>query len=72
MIDSRCMSCSADLDHCHGTLVLHGDHNTECTDFTCVDADFARHTLVVDCVEIVGGCRCAEEHHDQVHSARSG
>jgi hypothetical protein len=54
----ECLSCIADLDHCHGTLVLHEDEFTECTDPDCHDVDVIRHALVVSCAEIDGGCHC--------------
>ena len=50
------MACACDLDHCHGTLVVHVDAGVECTDPWCEDNDQARHGLVVDCVSTVFGC----------------
>ena len=50
------------IDQCEGTLVVHveGGHTAECTDPECVDLDQLRHTLVVDCAALSGGCWCVE------------
>nr|WP_280263080.1 hypothetical protein [Nocardia wallacei] len=54
-----CLSCDTALDHCHGTLVVHGDRSVECTDAGCYDTDHSRHAFVVDCFDVAGGCGCA-------------
>jgi hypothetical protein len=55
----ECASCSATLDHCHGTLVVHPDGGfAECTDDRCVDGDRVRHGLIVDCHALGTGCTC--------------
>lgn len=54
----ECPSCVAELDHCHGTLVLHEDDFVECTEPGCRDFDRIRHTLTVSCAEVDGGCEC--------------
>jgi len=51
----RC--CDNELDHCHGTLVLHADGTTECEQGDVCDADEARHELWVSCGEL--RCSCA-------------
>lgn len=53
---NRCVDCGADVDHCHGTLVAHGDGMVDCTDTTCTVADPLRHALIIDCVAVLGGC----------------
>lgn len=53
-----CVACGIDLDHCHGTLVVHVDGGTECTDPACDDVDQVRHGLLVDCMALAAGC-CA-------------
>ena len=55
---SRCPDCGLDLDHCHGTLVVHGDRTLECTNAACELPDLLRHTFVIDCLAVSGGC-CA-------------
>jgi hypothetical protein len=54
----ECPSCISDLDHCHGTLVVHLDEVVECTEPRCVDPDRLRHQLIIDCQQIDGGCDC--------------
>ncbi|UYP19522.1 hypothetical protein OED52_02850 [Rhodococcus sp. Z13] len=61
-----CSHCNQDIDHCHGTLVLHAVTPAQCTEPDCTDLDLVRHTLVLDCTEIDGGCSCtvvAQEDH---------
>lgn len=54
-----CVRCSHDLDHCHGTLVVHVDGGVDCTEPDCFDTDVVRHVLVVDCGSVlVHGCAC--------------
>ncbi len=59
MRERVCSSCDSALDHCHGTLIVHADRKVECTDPDCPDADRSRHTFVVDCHDVAGGCGCA-------------
>ncbi|RSM82088.1 hypothetical protein DL991_06325 [Amycolatopsis sp. WAC 01375] len=60
-MNMECAFCSGGLDHCHGTLVVHLDGGfTECGEDGCVDHDFARHTLTIDCFDVDDGCTCAE------------
>lgn len=53
-----CASCAAALDHCHGTLLTHADGFVECTEDGCFDLDRVRHTLIIECHEVLGGCEC--------------
>jgi hypothetical protein len=50
------------IDRCAGTLVVHldGGYSAECTEPECVDLDELRHTLIVDCTALSGGCSCLE------------
>jgi hypothetical protein len=56
----ECADCGRSLDHCHGTLAVHGDGTLECTDDTCALLDPLRHTPIVDCETLTGGC-CGDE-----------
>ncbi len=57
----ECVFCSGGLDHCHGNLVVHLDGGfAECDEPGCVDLDFARHTLTIDCLDVDSRCTCAE------------
>ena len=53
-----CRSCASAVDHCHGTLFVHAVSGAECTEIDCIDPDHARHTFVVDCADLAGGCVC--------------
>lgn len=54
----ECFDCDGDVDHCHGTLVVHPAGGAECTEDGCADRDRHRHTLVTDCG--LDGCRCGQ------------
>ncbi|MGV9615654.1 hypothetical protein [Nocardia xishanensis] len=56
-----CTSCESAVDHCHGTLIVHAGRMPECTDPGCTAFCHARHTFIVDCFDIAGGCACATE-----------
>lgn len=53
---STCVNCRTDVDHCHGTLVAHGDGTLDCTDAACAATDPMRHALIIDCAAVMGGC----------------
>lgn len=60
-MNMECAFCAGGFDHCHGTLVVHFEGGlTECSEDGCADPDFVRHTLTIDCLEVDGGCACAE------------
>lgn len=61
-----CSSCAAGIDHCHGTLVDHESGFVECTDMACLSFGVERHSLVIDCGTVEGGCGCTD--HLQVLS----
>jgi hypothetical protein len=46
------------LDHCHGTIIRHALHRSECTEADCVSPELVPHTFVVDCDAV--GCECTE------------
>ncbi|MBU3060396.1 hypothetical protein KO481_02520 [Nocardia sp. NEAU-G5] len=55
-----CTSCDSALDHCHGTLIVHTDWSVDCTEGdNCYDGDRSRHSFIVDCFDVAGGCGCA-------------
>jgi hypothetical protein len=58
---TSCPDCGLNVDHCHGTLVVHSDRFVDCTDASCVFPDPLRHELLVDCVAVLGGCCGADE-----------
>ncbi|MEU0503884.1 hypothetical protein [Nocardia sp. NPDC005998] len=65
----NCPSCEFAIDHCHGTLIVHPARITECTDADCIDFDHARHTFVIDCADVAGGCTCTAPTRDTASTA---
>jgi len=61
---SSCSDCGLEVDHCHGTLVVHDDRTVDCTDTACQRLDLLRHAIIVDCVDVLGGCCVTEETAD--------
>jgi hypothetical protein len=53
---SSCSDCDLDVDHCHGTLVIHDDRKVDCTDVACDFPDLLRHAFIVNCSAVRGGC----------------
>jgi hypothetical protein len=42
-------------------LIVHASRIAECTDEHCLDFSHVRHTFVLDCRALAGGCRCTED-----------
>ncbi len=64
-MNTTCFDCSAELDHCHGSLVVHVDMAVECTEPGCVDLHVARHTLaLVRCEDVDSACTCVVVAHE--------
>ncbi|MQA63805.1 MAG: hypothetical protein GEU86_20585 [Actinophytocola sp.] len=57
-MSKNCISCAAELDHCHGTLIEHHDGALSCTDSGCADGDPMRHELTATCESLARGCDC--------------
>ncbi|MGH3437240.1 MAG: hypothetical protein ACRDRN_12315 [Sciscionella sp.] len=57
-MDTVCADCTNEIDHCHGTLVIHGGGLTECHEPECANLDPARHALRIDCHEVDRDCYC--------------
>jgi len=45
------------LEHCHGALIRHRLHRSECTDENCIGPELTVHSFVLDCDAV--GCDCA-------------
>ncbi len=58
-MDRLCADCEAEMDHCHGTLIVHQEGVHECTEQGCFVLDTTRHDMVVDCAGIAVDCDCA-------------
>lgn len=53
-----CRECEADQEHCHGTVIVHSQWRSECTEDGCTTPELIGHNFVVDC-DVVG-CGCAQ------------
>ena len=53
-----CRDCRAGFEHCHGTIIRHRLHRSECTEDSCTSPELIPHAFAVDCDAV--GCRCAE------------
>ncbi len=53
-----CRDCRAGLEHCHGTIIRHWLHRSECTEEGCTSPELMPHAFVVDCDAV--GCHCAD------------
>ncbi|MBA0047446.1 hypothetical protein [Mycobacterium sp. NPDC050853] len=54
-----CRDCARDIDHCHGTLIVHPYRHADCTAFDCDGPHLLRHSLVIDCV--TAQCDCGRQ-----------
>ena len=55
-----CRACSSEVDHCHGTVVIHADGSVDCTEVRCVDVSETRHSYVLACSIALRECGCRE------------
>lgn len=53
-MDATCRRCTQGM-HCHGTLVRHGNGDSECTQDGC-PGEIVVHDFVVDCFEVFAIC----------------
>lgn len=58
---SGCSDCGLEVDHCHGTLVVHDDRTVDCTGAACELPDLLRHAFIVDCSAVLDGCCLIDE-----------
>src|SRR6185503_16718618 len=47
-MSSECRACATGLQHCHGTVIHHAQHRSECTHDDCETPEVA-HGFAVDC-----------------------
>ncbi|WP_459953684.1 hypothetical protein, partial [Mycobacterium avium] len=48
-MSTDCRDCRAGLDHCHGTIIRHALHRSECTEPDCFTPELMPHAFVIDC-----------------------
>ncbi|MGW0162754.1 hypothetical protein ACWDUN_25875 [Mycobacterium sp. NPDC003323] len=56
--ECRDSGADAELEHCHGTVIVHIGQRPECTEPDCRTPE-AAHTYTIDCFAV--GCECAEQ-----------
>jgi hypothetical protein len=52
------------MAHCHGTLIRHWLHGSECTEDGCTSPELVLHSLVIDCDAV--GCDCNQQTRHRV------
>ncbi|MGB8404203.1 MAG: hypothetical protein WCE30_09080 [Mycobacterium sp.] len=57
LLSTTCRQCGDDLQHCHGTVIIHAGQAAECTDEDCVTPE-AEHLFRIDCDTV--GCACGQ------------
>ena len=58
VIIEACAGCQADLEHCHGTAILHVDGEADCSDDPDCRLTGELHLFVISCAEV--DCRCGD------------
>lgn len=71
IVEVTCADCTAELEHCHGTLIVHDDGVVDCTEQDCSDRDPARHPLLLNCVDENPDCGCAQSQQQDGFSLAS-
>ena len=68
-----CAGCEQDLEHCHGTAILHPDGIADCSDDPDCRLTAELHLFVVACHEAGCGCGRANDgpNLDAEHAAAS-
>jgi hypothetical protein len=56
LLESCCAECEDDLEHCHGTAIVHADGRCECSDDIDCRALAEVHAFAVACREV--DCPC--------------
>jgi hypothetical protein len=61
VIIEACVECRQDLEHCHGTAILHVDGAADCSDDPDCRLAAELHLFVMSCAEVDCGCGAAGE-----------
>ena len=51
-----CAECAQDLEHCHGTAIVHLDGAADCSDEPDCRLTAGLHVFVLSCAEMDGCC----------------
>jgi hypothetical protein len=73
VIIKACAGCEQDLEHCHGTAILHPDGIADCSDDPGCRLTAELHLFVLACHETDCGCYAADDGPglDAEHAAAS-
>ena len=58
VITGACAECRGDLEHCHGTAILHVDGAADCSDDPGCRLTAELHLFVISCAEV--DCCCGD------------
>jgi hypothetical protein len=56
LIIEACVECDQDLEHCHGTAIVHFDGSADCTEDPGCRLIVEQHLWVIACAEV--DCDC--------------
>jgi hypothetical protein len=56
LIIKVCAECEQDLEHCHGTAIVHSDGSAECAEDPGCRMAADQHLFVITCGEVECGC----------------
>jgi hypothetical protein len=51
-----CVECAQDLEHCHGTAILHFDESADCAEDPGCRLAADQHLFMISCDEVECGC----------------
>ena len=55
-ITNECPDCREDLEHCHGTAIVHVDGLADCSDDPGCRLPAPLHLFVISCAEVACDC----------------
>jgi hypothetical protein len=53
-----CIECEQDLEHCHGTAIVHFDGSADCAEDTGCHLIVEQHLFAISCTEV--DCDCGD------------
>jgi hypothetical protein len=56
LIIEACAECDQDLEHCHGTAIVHCDGSADCAEDTGCHLIVEQHLFAISCAEV--DCDC--------------